>query len=59
MQQFLLMFRRPETRTHEFLTVTATDAEQARAIGTEIERDFGLDLELLKVRPLKTGELPD
>ena len=59
MKQYLLMFRRPDSRTHELVAVTAVSEEQARRIGTEIERDLGLDLELHKLRPLGNGDLPD
>ena len=58
MKQYLLMFRRPDSRTHEFMTVAATSDEQARRIGTEIERDLGLDLEFRKAMALETGDLP-
>lgn len=58
MKQYLLMFRRSESRSHEFITVVATSEAQAREIGTEIERDHGLDLELRKAMLLKTGDLP-
>jgi hypothetical protein len=57
-KQYLLMFRRPDSRTHEFITVTATSEEQARRIGAEIERDHGLDLELRKTLRLENGDLP-
>lgn len=58
MKQYLLMFRRPDSRTHEFMIVAAANEAQAREIGTEIERDHGLDLELRKAMLLKTGDLP-
>jgi hypothetical protein len=57
-KQYLLMYRRPDSRTHEFMTVAATSEAQARQIGTEIERDHGLDLEFRKAMLLKTGDLP-
>ncbi len=58
MKQYLLMYRRPDSRGHEFMVVAATSDAQARQIGSEIERDHGLDLEFRKAMRLKNGDLP-
>jgi hypothetical protein len=58
MKQYFLVFRAADGRGQVHIVVSATDEEQARRIGGEIEKQPEVDLEFRRARHLTQGDHP-